>query len=114
MRAEFRETVRRGTRRPRRRRVRRARKTLTCPCARQDVSALRPRAVAKLMFMHMLGYPTHFGQMECLKLLSSTSYAEKVCSVAGECGACADAATAARSAWATWASRCCWMSARRC
>jgi AP-1 complex subunit gamma-1 len=41
------------------------------------VSALRPRAVAKLMFMHMLGYPTHFGQMECLKLLSSTSYAEK-------------------------------------
>jgi hypothetical protein len=33
--------------------------------------------VAKLMFMHMLGYPTHFGQMECLKLLSSVSYAEK-------------------------------------
>lgn len=83
MRAEFRETVRRGTRRPRRRWVRRARKTLTCPCARQDVSALRPRAVAKLMFMHMLGYPTHFGQMECLKLLSSTSYAEKVRSVCG-------------------------------
>lgn len=30
------------------------------------------------MFMHMLGYPTHFGQMECLKLISSTSYVEKV------------------------------------
>lgn len=30
------------------------------------------------MFMHMLGYPTHFGQMECLKLISSGSYVEKV------------------------------------
>ena len=36
----------------------------------QDAS-LRPRAVAKLMFMHMMGYPTHFGQMECLKLISA-------------------------------------------
>jgi AP-1 complex subunit gamma-1 len=44
---------------------------------RSQDSSLRPRAVAKLMFMHMLGYPTHFGQMECLKLLSSVSYAEK-------------------------------------
>lgn len=41
-------------------------------------AALRPRGVAKLMFMHMLGYPTHFGQMECLKLISSASYVEKV------------------------------------
>jgi len=29
------------------------------------------------MFMHMLGYPTHFGQMECLKLISGVTYAEK-------------------------------------
>ena len=24
--------------------------------------------VAKLLYIHMLGYPAHFGQMECLKL----------------------------------------------
>ena len=42
----------------------------------QDAS-LRPRAVAKLMFMHMMGYPTHFGQMECLKLISAPGFPEK-------------------------------------
>jgi len=51
----------------------------------QDAS-LRPRAVAKLMFMHMMGYPTHFGQMECLKLISSTTYYDKVrCAVLHAC-----------------------------
>jgi AP-1 complex subunit gamma-1 len=29
------------------------------------------------MFMHMLGHPTHFGQMETLKLIASAGYAEK-------------------------------------
>jgi AP-1 complex subunit gamma-1 len=29
------------------------------------------------MFINMLGYPTHFGQMECLKLISSASFPEK-------------------------------------
>lgn len=24
--------------------------------------------VAKLLYIHMLGYPAHFGQMECVKL----------------------------------------------
>eukprot|EP00271_Cylindrocystis_brebissonii_P016404 TRINITY_DN3990_c1_g3_i1.p1 TRINITY_DN3990_c1_g3~~TRINITY_DN3990_c1_g3_i1.p1 ORF type:complete len:853 (+),score=239.18 TRINITY_DN3990_c1_g3_i1:329-2887(+) len=38
---------------------------------------VRPRNVAKLMFIHMLGYPTHFGQMECLKLIAATSFPEK-------------------------------------
>ena len=33
-------------------------------------AAYRHRNVAKLMFMHMLGYPTHFGQMECVKLIA--------------------------------------------
>ena len=28
----------------------------------------RHRNVAKLLFVHMLGYPTHFGQMECVQL----------------------------------------------
>ena len=31
---------------------------------------LRHRNVAKLLFIHMLGYPSHFGQMETLKLIS--------------------------------------------
>jgi len=30
------------------------------------------------MFMHMLGYPTHFGQMETLKLIASNGFPEKV------------------------------------
>ncbi|RZB51931.1 AP-1 complex subunit gamma-1 [Glycine soja] len=30
--------------------------------------------LAKLMFIHMLGYPTHFGQMECLKLIASPGF----------------------------------------
>lgn len=33
------------------------------------------------MFMHMLGYPTHFGQMETLKLVASPEFADKVCLV---------------------------------
>jgi len=37
----------------------------------------RHRNVAKLMYVDMLGYPTHFGQVEVLKLLSSPSYPEK-------------------------------------
>lgn len=38
----------------------------------------RHRNVAKLMFMHMLGYPTHFGQMETLKLIAAQGFPEKV------------------------------------
>lgn len=37
----------------------------------------RHRNLAKLMFIHMLGYPTHFGQMECLKLIASSGFPEK-------------------------------------
>jgi AP-1 complex subunit gamma-1 len=29
------------------------------------------------MFIHMLGYPTHFGQMECLKLIAAAGFPEK-------------------------------------
>ena len=29
------------------------------------------------MYIHMLGYPTHFGQMECLKLISAPTFPEK-------------------------------------
>lgn len=38
---------------------------------------IRHRNVAKLLYIHMLGYPTHFGQMECLKLIVSPFYADK-------------------------------------
>ncbi|XP_073280007.1 AP-1 complex subunit gamma-2-like [Primulina huaijiensis] len=37
----------------------------------------RHRNLAKLMFIHMLGYPTHFGQMECLKLIAHPGFPEK-------------------------------------
>lgn len=45
------------------------------------------RNVAKLMYMHMLGYPTHFGQMETLKLIASAGFPEKV-GAAGVCRCC--------------------------
>jgi AP-1 complex subunit gamma-1 len=38
---------------------------------------VRHRNVAKLMYMHMLGYPTHFGQMETLKLIAGSGFPEK-------------------------------------
>jgi Adaptin N terminal region len=42
----------------------------------QDTS-YRHRNVAKLMYIHMLGYPTHFGQMETLKLIAANGFPEK-------------------------------------
>ena len=44
----------------------------------QDVT-YRHRNVSKLMYIHMLGYPTHFGQMETLKLIAASGFPEKVC-----------------------------------
>eukprot|EP01025_Chloroclados_australasicus_P058430 TRINITY_DN7336_c0_g1_i4.p1 TRINITY_DN7336_c0_g1~~TRINITY_DN7336_c0_g1_i4.p1 ORF type:complete len:858 (+),score=123.95 TRINITY_DN7336_c0_g1_i4:87-2660(+) len=37
----------------------------------------RYRNVAKLMYIHMLGYPSHFGQIECLRLLAKPTFVEK-------------------------------------
>ena len=45
---------------------------------RDQDTLYRHRNVAKLMFIHMLGYPTHFGQMETLKLIAATGFPEKV------------------------------------
>ena len=44
---------------------------------KEEEEHYRHRNVAKLMYIHMLGYPTHFGQMECLKLISSPGFPEK-------------------------------------
>jgi len=44
---------------------------------REDEPFARHRNVAKLMYMHMLGYPTHFGQMECVKLIATAGFPEK-------------------------------------
>ncbi|XP_055541750.1 AP-1 complex subunit gamma-1-like [Wyeomyia smithii] len=35
------------------------------------------RNMAKLLYIHMLGYPAHFGQMEALKLAASPKYTDK-------------------------------------
>ncbi|XP_036740401.2 AP-1 complex subunit gamma-like 2 isoform X2 [Manis pentadactyla] len=37
----------------------------------------RHRQLAKLLYVHMLGYPAHFGQMECLKLIGSPRFTDK-------------------------------------
>ncbi|KAL7576215.1 hypothetical protein ACA910_013698 [Epithemia clementina (nom. ined.)] len=44
---------------------------------REEQVHYRHRNVAKLLFMHMLGYPTHFGQLECMKLTASPHFPEK-------------------------------------
>ncbi|CAM5072238.1 unnamed protein product [Eretmochelys imbricata] len=33
--------------------------------------------LTKLLYIHLLGYPAHFGQMECLKLLASPQFHQK-------------------------------------
>jgi len=37
----------------------------------------RPRNIAKLLFINLLGYESDFGQMECLNLISRSSFVEK-------------------------------------
>ncbi|KAM9328916.1 AP-1 complex subunit gamma-like 2 [Gastrophryne carolinensis] len=44
---------------------------------REEDSVYRGQSVAKLLYMHMLGYPAHFGQMECLKLIASSRFTDK-------------------------------------
>lgn len=44
---------------------------------KDENNELRHRNVAKLLFIHMLGYPTHWGQMECLKLIAGSKFLEK-------------------------------------
>eukprot|EP00919_Chromeraceae_sp_WS-2016_P045053 GHVR01107426.1.p1 GENE.GHVR01107426.1~~GHVR01107426.1.p1 ORF type:complete len:540 (+),score=117.29 GHVR01107426.1:213-1832(+) len=44
---------------------------------KNQIESYRHRNVAKLLFIHMLGYPTDFGQMECLKLIASHKFTYK-------------------------------------
>lgn len=44
---------------------------------RAEDATWRCRNVAKLLYIYMLGYPAHFGQLECLKLIASNRYTDK-------------------------------------
>lgn len=44
---------------------------------REEDTMWRCRNVAKLLYIHMLGYPAHFGQLECLKLIASGKFTDK-------------------------------------
>ncbi|OLQ18503.1 Adaptin N terminal region family protein [Cryptosporidium hominis] len=44
---------------------------------KEDENQYRQRNIAKLLFIHMLGYPSQFGQVECLKLIASNKFCEK-------------------------------------
>uniref|UniRef100_A0A672HSF2 AP-1 complex subunit gamma n=1 Tax=Salarias fasciatus TaxID=181472 RepID=A0A672HSF2_SALFA len=44
---------------------------------RQADNGGRSHNLAKLLYVHMLGYPAHFGQMECVRMIASSRYSEK-------------------------------------
>ncbi|KAL5260325.1 hypothetical protein ACHWQZ_G010447 [Mnemiopsis leidyi] len=44
---------------------------------REEDNDNRCRNVAKLLYIHMLGFPAHFGQLECLKLIASPRFVDK-------------------------------------
>lgn len=44
---------------------------------REEDTFQRHNNVAKLLYIHMLGSPAHFGQIECLKLVASPRFSDK-------------------------------------
>ncbi|ORX46656.1 hypothetical protein BCR36DRAFT_585122 [Piromyces finnis] len=42
-----------------------------------DSHESRNNNISKLLYIHMLGYPAHFGQIECLKLVASPRFSDK-------------------------------------
>eukprot|EP00127_Corallochytrium_limacisporum_P005421 Clim_evm33s204 gene=Clim_evmTU33s204 len=44
---------------------------------REEDNDSRCKNVAKLLYIYLLGYPAHFGQLECLKLVASPRFIDK-------------------------------------
>jgi AP-1 complex subunit gamma-1 len=44
---------------------------------RKEETDLRARNICKLIYVNLLGYATHFAQMDCMKLIVSNSYSDK-------------------------------------
>ncbi|GJJ78854.1 AP-1 complex subunit gamma-1 [Entomortierella parvispora] len=44
---------------------------------KEENTELRHANISKLLYIHMLGYPAHFGQIECLKLAASPLFSDK-------------------------------------
>ncbi len=44
---------------------------------KEENTSTRLINVSKLLYIHMLGYPAHFGQIECLKLCVQTKFIDK-------------------------------------
>ncbi|EIW79282.1 gamma-adaptin [Coniophora puteana RWD-64-598 SS2] len=44
---------------------------------REEDTYMRYHNIAKLLYIHMLGSPAHFGQIECLKLVASPRFTDK-------------------------------------
>ncbi|KAF9099117.1 clathrin associated protein complex large subunit [Mortierella sp. GBA35] len=44
---------------------------------KEEKTELRHSNISKLLYIHMLGYPAHFGQIECLKLAASPLFSDK-------------------------------------
>lgn len=44
---------------------------------REEDTFARHNNIAKLLYIHMLGSPAHFGQIECLKLVASPRFSDK-------------------------------------
>lgn len=82
-----------------------------------EAAAFRHRNVAKLLYVHMLGYPTHFAQIECINLAASPKFAEKRSAydtgTGCPCPSCS-AHTVSVPQLATWRYCSCWTSAWRC
>lgn len=44
---------------------------------KEDSAESRYINILKLLYIHMMGYPAHFGQIECLKLVASPRFCDK-------------------------------------
>jgi AP-1 complex subunit gamma-1 len=44
---------------------------------KDEDTSYRHRNIAKLIYISMLGYPSHFGQLETLKLIASPKFSDK-------------------------------------